>query len=145
MRRLMFLGVLVCVFLIGDRARADAPEPVQIVLHAGPEGATFTATGAINDSGSEVVDAVVAAALPAPSFGFLHTIRTFYGQGGSFTIEVESIFREVVEGSPFEETGHWVVLGGTGDYSGLHGVGLEAGTRDPHAHTLDVIFSGNVH
>src|SRR5215218_645933 len=71
---------------------AQAPQPVTIALHSRLGcPCTFEAAGAINDSGSVVVDSVIAAAIPSPIVGTGHYVRTFFGGAGSFTIRLETV------------------------------------------------------
>jgi hypothetical protein len=77
--------------------------------------------------------------------GTAQYVRTFIGQSGSLTIQLESMIRPTDVPSLWHEEGHWVVLSGTGAFAGLAGQGTEAGTRDFAAQSLDVVYTGQLH
>jgi hypothetical protein len=107
----------------------------QIVL--GPFTGTWTATGAIADSGT----------LIEPIVNFvdshqLHIERVFTGAQGTITIRIQSTVTGVVGGTGYF-TGNWVVVSGTGAYANLHGEGLRAATAT--SGIVTETLTGNVH
>ena len=149
--RIGLLGLLAGVLLANPGAAAAVqPEAVSIEAHSvrGCPTSTsclFVASGAINDSGVISTDSFKATALSSPVVGTAQYVRTFIGQSGSLTIQLESMIRPTDVPSLWHEEGHWVVLSGTGAFAGLAGQGSEAGTRDFAAQSLDVVYTGQLH
>jgi hypothetical protein len=120
----MVLASLV-VLLVGPLAAAHAttPEPVTIqsTVQLGTFTGTWSATGAINDSGTLVEPVVI-----STDSHQLHIVRVNTSGVGSFTLRIDST---LTSGSPPDSgtfVGRWVVVSGTGAYATLHG----EGTRD---------------
>jgi hypothetical protein len=108
-------------------------------IQTGPFTGTWTATGAIADSG----------ALIEPNVNFvgngqLHIVRVFTGAQGTITIRIESTLNSVV-GDTGTFTGHWVVVSGTGAYANLHGQGLRAATIDVNTGIVTETLTGEGH
>ena len=122
------------------------PQVITIVQHSGLNGPnTFVATGAINDLGAVVLDSVRATALPSPVVGTAHYIRTYYGAEGTLTLQMQTLLQATEVPWLWAETGHWVIVEGTGAYAGLQGAGEESGIRDFSTQTLVAVFEGKVH
>lgn len=81
---------------------------------------TFTASGAISDSGSEQAEIMFAAFGRAPDLESNHAIHTFTGSEGSITVRMQALHDPaeipVIDGS-------WTIVAATGAYAGLHGTG----------------------
>lgn len=108
-------------------------------IQTGPFTGTWTATGAIADSGTLIE--------PNVNFvgnGQLHIERVLTGAQGTITIHLESTLTSVV-GDTGTFNGHWVVISGTGVYSNLHGEGLRAATIDLTSGIVTERLTGDAH
>ena len=107
-------------------------------IQTGPFTGTWTATGAIADSGTLIE--------PNVNFrgGQLHIERVFTGAQGTITIHIQSTLTSVV-GDTGTFTGHWVVVSGTGAYANLHGHGLRAATINVNTGIVTETLTGEVH
>jgi hypothetical protein len=115
----MFIGLSATAITSAVPAMASPPQDVTIIGNFATS--TWTASGAINDSGSysEYDVALSGSIFHSPNGGVAHDTVTFTDAAGStFTIENQDQFD-----SPFSGTGEWTVHGGTGSYSGLAGTG----------------------
>jgi hypothetical protein len=146
------IGCLLALLILASDGSSAAnsagsgPQAITIVQHSGLSGPnTFVATGAVNDLGAVVLDSVLATALPAPVVGTAHYIRTYYGAAGTFTVQMQTLLTPTDVPWLWAETGHWVIIEGTGAYAGLQGAGEESGIRDFLAQTLVAVFDGKVH
>ena len=129
---------------------ATQPQDVSIEAHTergcpAPASCIFVATGAINDAGTVTLDFVRATALPSPTVGTAQYVRTFHGQAGSLTIRLNSMLTGTDDPTLADEQGHWVIVSGTGAYSGLLGQGEESGVRDFANQSLDAVYTGQIH
>ena len=102
-------------------------------------GETFTATGGVVcDSGTAVTDLVFGKGGGRQGRGVFtfHLVKTLTcdDQSGSFQILVDAATARTSPGT----IGGFVVIGGTGDYSGLHGAGSLLGTSLSETEILDV-------
>jgi hypothetical protein len=146
--RKVLMALSICVALLCNPllVAADMPQPVTIEQHSSRTcPCTFVATGAISDTGSVSLDDFHASAIPSPVVGTGHFIRTYHGQHGTFTIQLETLLTGTDDPTLLHEQGHWVIVDGTGRYTGLHGTGDESGTRNTVLNTLDAVFDGHVH
>ena len=111
----------------------------QIDLNTDPPTGTWTATGAITDSGT-LTESV-------PIFvgnGQLHIERVLTGQHGTITVRIQSTVTGVVDDTA-TFTGYWVVVSGTGAYADLHGHGLRTATVDLNTAIVTETLTGDVH
>ena len=110
----------------------------------GPVPGTFSTSGAFVDNGILVTQQRIVSALPAPFGVVTHLVLLFEGQQGTFTIRAE--IKETLTGDEhiFANEGTWVVLGGTGAYSTLHGAGHMEGTVDDSVNLITRIYTGLV-
>jgi uncharacterized protein YdeI (BOF family) len=108
-------------------------------IQTGPFTGTWTATGAIADSGTLIEPNVIFV-----GNGQLHIERVFTGAQGTITIRIESTLTGVV-GDTGTFNGHWVVVSGTGAYINLHGQGLRAATIDLNTGIVTETLTGDAH
>jgi len=136
---------VVFLFTLSVPALATTPQDVTItaLLTPGIDSGPWSATGAIQDSGSYLrtdVD-LTGSIFRSPRVGSAQDTVTFTGSSGStFTLQNQVLFTLNQAGSGCcNITGQWVVDGGTGVYAGLLGQGSFAvsGTY--------VILQGQVH
>lgn len=145
-RLVLVASILVSLVAVGGQVAATTPQDVTITQHSMRGGpSTFVAGGAIDDFGPITLDSFHASAIPSPVVGTGHFIRTYHGRAGSFTIQLQTLLTPTDVPWLWHEAGHWVLVEGTGAYAGLRGEGVESGTRDFRANTLDVVFTGQVH
>jgi hypothetical protein len=150
MKKVLLTVALVGLVVIAGPVAATQPQDVSIKAHTergcpGPSACVFTATGAINDDGTTTTRLVHAGALPSPTVGTAQYVKTFNGQAGSLTIHLDSMVTATNDPTLAEEQGHWVIVSGTGAYSGLVGQGEESGIRDYANNSLDAEYTGQVH
>jgi hypothetical protein len=131
------LGLL-ATLLVAPVASAAPPVTVITIDVNFTTGETFTATGGVVcASGIAVTDPVFAAGGGRQGRGVLsfHLIKTLTCDdgSGSFMIRVDAATAPRSPGT----IGGFAVIGGTGDYSGLHGAGSLIGTNQPSG-ILDV-------
>jgi hypothetical protein len=143
-------GSLAFLAAVTGPAAATQPQDVSIEAHTvrdcpGPGSCVFVATGAITDSGTVTTDFVRATALPSPTVGTAQYVRTFHGQLGSLTILLNSRITATNDPTLWDELGHWLIVSGSGAYSGLLGQGEESGIRDFANQSLDAVYTGQVH
>ena len=145
MKRMLRLGVLLVVACTAwlPSAEATPPTPVTITIDqhlTGPTtlAGTFTASGAISDSGDYAEEFRL-----APS-GAIQGTKTLTSPLGSITLR--SVGRLVFTGPTTAEIeGRWVILSGTGAYSRLHGQGSTTVSVDFETGTAVAIHEGVAH
>ena len=147
MRRVLIVVCLALLALpVASAAAASAPTPVTIQTQKpfGPAPGTFSATGAISDSGGFANVGRIVSAIPAPTFVVNHLVQRFEGALGSFTLRAQ--IKETVTADPLVLTGEgtWAVVDGTGAYATLHGTGTITGTADDHTGVITRIYTGEV-
>ena len=147
MRRVLLVVCLALLALpVASAAAASAPTPVTIQTQKpfGPAPGTFSATGAISDSGSFANVGRVVSAIPAPTFVINHLAQRFEGALGSFTLRAQ--IKETVTADPLVLTGDgtWVVVDGTGAYATMHGTGTVTGTADEQTGVITRVYTGGV-
>jgi hypothetical protein len=137
-RRLgLILGVLAALLVAGTASAA--PPTTVITIDANfITGETFTATGGVVcDSGVAVTDPFFAKGGGRQDRGVFtfHLIKTLTcdDHSGSFMIKVEAVTARTSPGT----IGGFAVVGGTGDYSGLHGAGSLIGTIVSETEIID--------
>jgi hypothetical protein len=140
MKRMALIGLLVLLsaatLVLAPASPATTGQGVTInsQIVVGPFTGTWTASGAIADSGTLVE--------PYVNFvgnGQLHIERVFTGTQGTITIRIQS----TLVGDTLTFTGYWVVVSGTGAYANVHGEGLRAATLTNGIVTETL--TGNVH
>jgi hypothetical protein len=144
-KRIVTLGVFLVVAFVAwlPVAEASPPTPVTITIDqhlTGPTTAagTFTASGAISDSGDYVEEFRLATS------GAIQGIKTLTSQRG--TITLRSVGRLVFTGpTAAVAEGRWVILSGTDDYSRLHGQGSVTVSVDFATGTAVAIHEGVAH
>lgn len=143
MRRTTAFAAMVLLVLafvaIAPGSAAATPSP-SLMIGVERPGDSWSASGAITDSGTFADDRVVF------NKGFTyHAFRTFTGSNGAFVARADA--RIVPTGQPgvFDVTGRWAVIGGTGDYAELHGRGMISETFDAAAGTVAGTWAGVVH
>ena len=131
---------------VASTAAASAPTPVTIQTQKpfGPAPGTFSATGAISDSGTFANVRRTIGGIGAPTFLINHLEQRFEGAFGSFTLRAE--IKETLTADPFVLTGEgtWAVLDGTGAYATLRGHGTVTGTADEHTGVITRVYTGRV-
>jgi hypothetical protein len=151
-QRISFLLVALSSFLVAFPVMAASPLDVHIEVSTLIDTSVpdpFVASGPAIDSGllcsiGLVSDASVdVVGPPDGEFSVLRILKRFSCDDGSGTFDIKLVVRLDLE--THETTANWVVVGGTGDYAGIHGNGKLAGTPiDPGISILDV-YDGKVH
>ena len=116
MRRINFLSALmlctIAVFTMSGKPFAPSkPGPVHIVIAGYPQG-TFTATGALETTGTNFMEIRSSGQSHA---GAIHCTNSVVTPEGTFTILMNCQFTT--------STGHWRIIDGTGAYTNLRGNG----------------------
>jgi hypothetical protein len=111
----------------------------------GPSPGTFSATGAISDSGTFVNSSLAFGGLGAPNFVSVHVTQRFEGALGTFTLRAD--IKETVTEDPnvLIDEGTWAVIDGTGSYETLRGRGQVTGTADDNTNLISRTYRGTVH
>jgi hypothetical protein len=111
----------------------------------GPSAGTFSASGAISDSGTFANSAFTFSASGAPTFVIVHVVQEFDGALGTFRLRAD--IKESVTEDPniLTDAGVWVIEDGTGVYADLRGQGRITGTADENAGIISRTYSGTVH
>ena len=139
-RRLGPVFGILAALLVAGTASAAPPAVTVITIDVNfITGETFTATGGVVcDSGVAVTDPVFGKGGGRQGRGVFtfHLIKTLTcdDDSGSFMIMVDAATAPTSPGT----LGSFVVVGGTGDYSGLHGAGSLVGTSLSETEILDV-------
>jgi hypothetical protein len=132
------LGLLATLLAAPTASAAPAITTITIDVDFN-SGEVFTATGGVVcDSGVAVTDPFFAAGGGRQGRGVFtfHLIKTLTCDdgSGSFTIGVDAATAPPSPGT----IGSFVVIGGTGDYSGLRGAGSLLGTSESETEIVDV-------
>ncbi len=138
-RRLGLAFGLLATLLVAPAASAAPPITTITIDVNFISGETFTATGGVVcDSGVAVTDPVFAKGGGRQDRGVFtfHLIKTLIcdDDSGSFMIMVDAATAPTSAGT----LGGFAVVGGTGDYSGLHGAGSLVGTVVSETEIIDV-------
>ena len=133
------IGILAALLVAGTASAAPPAVTVITIDVNFITGETFTATGGfVCDSGVAVSDPALVAGGGRQGRGVFtfHLIKTLTCDdgSGSFMIMVDAATAPRSPGT----LGAFVVLGGTGDYSGLRGAGSLIGTSLSETEILDV-------
>jgi len=132
-RILVFLACVTSTIVLSPAAAGAQGPPADVTItyveeHCPSTGATFVATGGIEDDG--VVSLTVVGPL-AGSFGVtgstVHVEALFTGEEGSFTLAWHVAFMVTDEPNVFASVGAWRIIAGTGDYASLKGQGQSRG------------------
>ncbi|MFC2054038.1 hypothetical protein ACFLV7_07040 [Chloroflexota bacterium] len=127
------------------------PQDVQIVdAHNIPGGTgEFTASGPAVDEGlmcasGDVADLnIQVVAPPGGTFRILRVLKQFTCDGLSGTFDVKLLVR--LDLITHETTANWNVVGGDGDYVGLHGNGKLIGIPIVPGESIIDIYNGKMH
>jgi hypothetical protein len=152
--RLALAGLAFAAAAFTGTAAAAPPEPVSFDFdvaivsgdtEAGTTAGTFTADGAVVDTGTTTTS------YRFSSPGQIHVVQTLSGSAGSLELRIQGHFDPFV-GCTQSGTGRWVIVSGTGAYEHLHGEGswsasadfcaAFAGTGPP---TISGTYSGTAH
>jgi hypothetical protein len=142
-KKLSIIIILAALFLtMASPVAASQPEEVVITLDlyfTGPDTAagTFSATGAVNDSGS-VSQQFMFAGRTA------HGLKTIEGSEGTITIRFDVRLTPTGPTTAVAE-GRFVILSGTGSYANLRGAGSTFIEADFVSGTLIGTYSGRAH
>ncbi len=122
-------GLLLAFLVVPTATAAQPPTTVIVIDVVFGVSEDFTATGGvICESGSAVTDPVFAAGFGrmGRGVGTFHLIKTLTCDDGSGTFQI--LVNAATAPSSPGTLGGFVVVGGTGDYSSLHGAGSLVGT-----------------
>jgi hypothetical protein len=148
MRRVALVICLLALPLpLAQAASASQRDAVTIETEKpfGPLPGTFSASGAISDSGTFANTSIVFSAIGAPTFGITHVTAQFEGSLGTFTLR--ATIKETLTADPnvLTDTGTWSILDGTGAYEHLRGQGEVTGTADDNQNLISRTYAGTVH
>jgi hypothetical protein len=136
---------------IAPAAVVGAAEPVDVSITSHtvrgcplPDSCTFSASGAVVDSGSVSGVLVRFGAENSPVTGEAQYVITFNGQYGSLTVRMQSRLSLTDVRWQLHEDDEWTLVDATGDYSGARGQGLASGTRDFRQQSLDLVYTGRI-
>jgi len=144
------LVVITCVVAASSSRSSWASPPQDVTIatirYRGSPG-TFTATGAIADSGSFSTLDLHFGGIGAPDFLLVHATLLFEGSEGSFTLKMQ--LKESATSDPNVLSGHgtWEVISGTGAYADLHAGGTVDGITDETVEPalFDRTYTGSAH
>jgi hypothetical protein len=148
MRLLAFLLAVLALPLLTLATTAAASRSGTVTIETqkpfGPSLGTFSAVGALTDSGTFANTDFLASARGAPGFGIVHATQRFDGSLGSFTLRVNVTFTLTDNPNVALDEGTWVVLDGTGAYATLRGQGRITGTEDEAADLIQRTYTGTL-
>lgn len=145
------VGLILCL-LIGSLTfvpMATATQPTAVTLKTTKQvhsaTGTWSASGAISDSGTLRTLHLDESALPAPAFVVTHVMYEFESPLGTFTLEAQ--IKETLTGEPgvLAGEGRWVIRHGTGAYATLHGQGEVVGVVDHKNNIVKRTYGGDAH
>jgi hypothetical protein len=150
MRRIAFIIMLIGLPLsVAPATAATASQQGSVTIETqkpfGPSPGTFSAVGALSNSGTFVNSSFTFSAVGAPNFVIVHVTQRFDGARGTFTLHAD--IKETVTADPnvLTDKGHWVILEGTGAYETLRGQGQLTGTADDNTNVISRTYTGTVH
>ena len=110
----------------------------------GPSPGTFSATGAIPESGTFLNSSVILEDRDAPDSVTVHVTQRFDGALGTFTLR--AAITETATGDPsvLADRGTWAIIDGTGAYESLRGRGRVTGTADDNLDLIRRTYIGTV-
>src|SRR5215471_18860206 len=125
------LAAAVVLGLIPVTASADQPQAVTITAVKAVHSATGTwsAQGAMVDSGTLATLGFAETALPAPDFVVTHVTYQLSSARGSFELRAQ-IIETVTAPGVLTDQGTWTITGLSGGYASLQGTGMVTGTVD---------------
>jgi hypothetical protein len=132
--------------LLAGSASATTPASVTIHTLRNDNGDSWSASGAVNDSGPFVDPVEFFAGKGSPLTTF-HAVRTYEGRQGTFTVRAEVVITPSSDPHiAFFVSGGWAIIRGTGAYSDLRGQGTlhEQAVISPCCGLVG-IWSGRVH
>src|SRR5262245_19452313 len=95
---LLAVSVLLIVAMTGGTASASRSSAVQFeLLRNGPPGrepTTWSATGAVVDSGTWTLDRFICGACPAPTTGAFQFDSTLTSSGGTINMHLRAVFNQ---------------------------------------------------
>lgn len=97
------------------------PAPAAPPYHGFGNG-TFTATGAVDDSGTTSIQGQDAA-VPSPILGILHADETLTSADGTLDLRCTETATDFTDLTALPESGPCAITGATGVYARLHGHG----------------------
>ena len=132
--------LLLFVFAGAATARPSGSETITTTLFfpsfpssapfVGTYSGTFSASGAVTDTGTVTAQALFGA-FPSPVAAVLQTVRTLSGSDGTLTLRCnQRTFPPNQSTTVVANAGSCVVLNATGAYAGLRGSGSLTGTTD---------------
>lgn len=147
----LILVAILSVVLPAPMVSAEAPLDVHIEVFAtiAPSDDPFIASGPAVDegllcpTGTESELSVRVAGPPEGDFRILRVVKQFVCADGSGTFDVNLVVRLDLESS--YTTARWNIIGGTGDYAGLHGSGELTGIPQNPGVTILDIYDGQLH
>jgi hypothetical protein len=144
----LILALILLTLSWAPSARASQRGAVMITTEKpfGPSPGSFSATGAISDSGTFFNTRIAFGGVGAPNFVSVHVTQEFDGAFGSFTLRAD-IKETPTAGDPNVATdeGTWAVISGTGAYSAMRGQGQVTGTADENTGVISRTYTGTVH
>lgn len=148
MRRIALILTLIVLPLVlapGAAASQGSAVTIETQKPFGPSPGTFSATGAISDSGTFVNSSFVFGGVGAPNFVSVHATQTFDGALGTFTLRVNIKETATEDPNVLTDKGTWAVIDGTGAYETLRGSGQVTGTADDNTGVISRTYTGTVH
>ena len=131
-RILVTFAFAVALCIAAQTAGATPPQDIRIAsafigvgdLSSGTTTGTFCVTGTITDCGALEGDYDFAGLghLKTGDPNSIHSDQTLTGSAGTISLNINGLYGPFVNGVT-EGSGRWVIVGGTGDYQGLHGEG----------------------
>ena len=148
MKRVPFvLGLIVMPLALVSLVAANQPQTVIVNTEKplGPNPGTWSASGAIAESGTFRAVSFQASGSGAPQFQITDVTFEFENQLGMFKLRAH--IKETLTDDPnvLIDEGTWVILDGTGSYAKLHGQGDVVGTVNENNNTINRTFSGAAH
>jgi hypothetical protein len=101
------------------------------------ENGTVCAAGTVYDASVEIFNP------QSESQRILRILKMFTCDDGSGTFDVRMVVN--LDLTTHYTTASWMIVGGTGDYAGLHGNGSLAGTPIVPGTSIHDVYDGNVH
>ena len=110
----------------------------------GPSPGTFSATGAIVESGTFLNSSVILGCVDASDSVTVDVTQRFQGALGTFTLRAAISETATDDPRVLSDHGSWVVIDGTGAYETLQGRGRVTGTADDNHDLISRTYNGTV-
>ena len=110
----------------------------------GPRAGTFSAAGAIAESGAFVNSSFILGESGVPGVVTVHVTLRFFGAAGSFSLRADIDQSATGDPGVLADVGTWQVLGGTGAYERLRGEGRVSGTADDPSDAICRFYVGTM-